>query len=1080
MVSQKRRKRSTTSPNKGKGSKRTTAPVISLNHERTSPSDTSIHAMRPLSEKDREILVRSAMPWFTWVRTAATVCGWKQQNFVIAKGSRLVCSGLPLNRRAEERWKKGIRARHGKCTSMSDEILYSYSKLKANWQAIELAMNLQFGCVRHDPQAPQNRHILRLKLGFAIRLVYCGFRQTTKNFSQHCRRIAVGQLEGRAEECNFDAPRKMVNCKSVSAGSTDPAYTQGTNERAFLASTLARGLIVGKAPRHTVVEAVKDARDRLENRTPMPAQPLLDKLSVFTKKRVGQCKVSQKKETRMSLPLPNNKACYERSGAKGGATVVFQKHGKRTVAERIDLGKAAVVKEMMEYRAFMAWFRNRQKIFALLQKDEPTVDEVRQFEGDYDVLHTLRREFSFLQSQDPERNRPATCEQDRPVPAWGYDPEETQARRPRGEPGPEDLTPLEAYQVLRTRTLNLDGRDDWLGTKWDLLEGLDGPIEDDNVRSKFFHLQYKCLQPGYIQPWLDPALDIECLLSTPDWWGPEQYGEWFHIFEKFFSPVSEFDLLEEGYEPREEDLPGYAQAIPRERPMEDAFLAALEHQRDLSNQTAKLVPIVEPNGKIRVITIHPSESVWAARAMTQWIMVRTKKLTFSRQMMRDDVVNITNKSQSKEGLVLYSADLSKATDPISVPLARLVLQNIVEVTGKPAWWDEAVEACITEMQVEMPSGRTFTNKCGALMGLGPCWSVLTLLNAFAAHEAGAPDGSYQVCGDDLIGLWPQRVCDAYEDVISRLGLEANSSKSFRSRTGGVFCERLVRRVSDSAAFAKHCMRIGEAVGSKSEAGKKGRAVVDSLRLDTGRWPRHFDKVHPLVAHAARRTAYRNSISHTAKGRFDQGGGGVGNPDAVAVVAFINSGPTRLSQGDKILDTTAVKSELRKCTVPRIRGPLNRSTHMTMNDVIVQGKTAIETRLRREKGVGSSRPVPLPRGTVKKMIHAGRADAKRLIAKHKGPIAAVRYLCGRRIDGGKPYVRVTPKLVRDVTCALRRRAFTAAIKAAQKSWQIPIPVEEGEKILLEAGLEGVRVQLSTLSRRTGDVELRSPNSANETD
>jgi len=45
-------------------------------------------------------------------------------------------------------------------------------------------------------------------------------------------------------------------------------------------------------------------------------------------------------------------------------------------------------------------------------------------------------------------------------------------------------------------------------------------------------------------------------------------------------------------------------------------------------------------------------------------------------------------------------------------------------------------------------------KCGALMGQGPGWTVLCILNDFAANYNNHMDESaYQICGDDLIGLW---------------------------------------------------------------------------------------------------------------------------------------------------------------------------------------------------------------------------------------------------------------------------------------------------------------------------------------
>jgi len=267
------------------------------------------------------------------------------------------------------------------------------------------------------------------------------------------------------------------------------------------------------------------------------------------------------------------------------------------------------------------------------------------------------------------------------------------------------------------------------------------------------------------------------------------------------------------------------------------------------------------------------------------------------------------------------------------------------------------------------------------------------------------------------------------------------------------------------------MRIGEAVGVKSEAGQNGRAVVDRLRLDKGTWPSHFDRVHPMVRRAARSTSGRNAIEPHAFGRFDQGGGGIGEPDAVAVVAFFMWGPTRLSKGDDLLDAEEfreLKLQLRRQTP--LKGQHKPSEVVYINDVIVDAKTALEARLRLEKGIGSSKPVNIRYKAVKHMCRDRRHMAKDLIKKYKGPIAAIRGIVRNSIKN-PPYVRVSPKLVRDVCCALRRKAFASAIRSAQRSWKVPIPEKVGVQLLQDAGLEGERVNLWTLRSRAGHESLR---------
>ena len=76
------------------------------------------------------------------------------------------------------------------------------------------------------------------------------------------------------------------------------------------------------------------------------------------------------------------------------------------------------------------------------------------------------------------------------------------------------------------------------------------------------------------------------------------------------------------------------------------------------------------------------------------------------------------------------------------------------------------------------------------MGLGPTWILLSLCNIAAARMAGAYRYSFAVCGDDLVGYWPQSVIDKYIDIIGKFGMKVNQKKSFTGHHG-VFCEQFV-------------------------------------------------------------------------------------------------------------------------------------------------------------------------------------------------------------------------------------------------------------------------------------------------
>ena len=67
---------------------------------------------------------------------------------------------------------------------------------------------------------------------------------------------------------------------------------------------------------------------------------------------------------------------------------------------------------------------------------------------------------------------------------------------------------------------------------------------------------------------------------------------------------------------------------------------------------------------------------------------------------------------------------------------------------------------------------------GALMGLGPSWTIMSLMVGWAAKPMGNST-SHQICGDDLVALWPAHNCDWFEARLGFARLVPNKKKSFR-------------------------------------------------------------------------------------------------------------------------------------------------------------------------------------------------------------------------------------------------------------------------------------------------------------
>jgi hypothetical protein len=181
-------------------------------------------------------------------------------------------------------------------------------------------------------------------------------------------------------------------------------------------------------------------------------------------------------------------------------------------------------------------------------------------------------------------------------------------------------------------------------------------------------------------------------------------------------------------------------------------------------------------------------------------------------------------SERKE-LFLLSADLSKATDHISSELACTTLIHLLEELKAPEWMIAAVPAITKNIRlfekVSIPTKEGEKSQrvslgiteCGALMGLGPSWTVLSLLNAYAAFKAAIQPQEFAVCGDDLIALANKARADEYERRLRSVCLVPNREKSFRGPRG-VFCEKLFFLLPDhSLAKCTSVARLAECTGT---------------------------------------------------------------------------------------------------------------------------------------------------------------------------------------------------------------------------------------------------------------------------
>jgi len=218
-----------------------------------------------------------------------------------------------------------------------------------------------------------------------------------------------------------------------------------------------------------------------------------------------------------------------------------------------------------------------------------------------------------------------------------------------------------------------------------------------------------------------------------------------------------------------------------------------------------MVPIVERGLKVRIASSHPAYVAHFSRCLSKHLLPFLKELKWSRSSLRNEPIELQSRHRSAR---LFSADLSAASDWIDHAVGQAVLKGLLEGLGASVADIEGAMRCLEPFVLD---GELTTR--GAHMGLGTTWTVLSLLNAFAAYQASSNKDSSRICGDDLIGLWTPREQHIYVRWIERLGLKINEKKSFRG-VRGVFCEKLVWIDSIgsggvTASQSQHCTTLKE-------------------------------------------------------------------------------------------------------------------------------------------------------------------------------------------------------------------------------------------------------------------------------
>jgi len=476
-------------------------------------------------------------------------------------------------------------------------------------------------------------------------------------------------------------------------------------------------------------------------------------------------------------------------------------------------------------------------------------------------------------------------------------------------------------------------------------------------------------------------------------------------------------------------------------------------RRGQRSNRARLLPIAEQGtGKIRIAALHRADHSWAARSLSRLTIPLLKNVHTTRDTLRDTELYL---KPSAPGALVHSADFSKSTDPLSVDFVQWFYSRLpIHLGFRPDWWDDAVKTAVQNLDIEW-NGRIEKIKCGALMSLGPGWTMVALISAFAANNAGAPKESYAICGDDLVGIWTSAQFEAYAQVVEAMGMKLNRKKTFIGMNG-VFCEKFIIPQGDHYVSVP-LLRMGQAAAVR-KGGKAGPEVLDGLttilyRQKKGGSPRVVwikDPItrqkstvvkmvgEPMLVHKELRRLAEKTVSQIRvskrfiPGPHMYGGSGKGPCTRMTVKSYLMFGPVQHSHSKyEAPGQKELKANLKNC--------LRTPGGVPISDVLTSAKTQGEINHRAAHGTPTKTPKPLTR------LQYVREFRRRITAVRKAPkistlLKAREYFVKNKKGeyvNKELYCRVTVRLTRKVRSHLRARRWSRALDLLTKSWDEPV-------------------------------------------
>eukprot|EP01084_Bolivina_argentea_P062860 114902_1 len=198
--------------------------------------------------------------------------------------------------------------------------------------------------------------------------------------------------------------------------------------------------------------------------------------------------------------------------------------------------------------------------------------------------------------------------------------------------------------------------------------------------------------------------------------------------------------------------------------------------------------VSERADKVRTMTINHVARTIRCRTIHTILLDVLSKLEGCKEILLNE--SLDGQIRSKGDNVLYSTDMSKATDHIYQQWGYLILTTVfkqLKVHGMNA--HQIARLICGPIQVRNDELKeSITTNRGIMMGTSGSWFVLSVCNYIAYKWA---EFQYaKLCGDDLIALCTRKQISSYEFALSEMGIKTNKEKSFVG-CRGVFCERLV-------------------------------------------------------------------------------------------------------------------------------------------------------------------------------------------------------------------------------------------------------------------------------------------------